>query len=244
MTDELLDATAHLAPAVRVSASRSRARCVVEPDIDALADATRPMPPRSRSPRRIDARGHANVMFATGQLAARLPRPAHRPTRRSTWSRVTGFHMDEYVGIAADHPASFARYMRERIVARRAIRRRSTTSTAPRRPRGRVPPVRRAARARIRSTSAVSASARTATSRSTTRRSPTSPTRVAVKVVALDDACRRQQVGEGHFPDVDAVPPHRDHGDDPRAARARRRCWRSCPRRARRRRCATRSTAR
>jgi glucosamine-6-phosphate deaminase len=27
-----------------------------------------------------------------------------------------------------------------------------------------------------------------------------------VKVVELDDACRRQQVGEGHFPDVGAVP--------------------------------------
>ncbi len=29
-----------------------------------------------------------------------------------------------------------------------------------------------------------------------------------VKVVELDDACRRQQVGEGHFPDVAAVPAH------------------------------------
>src|SRR4029077_8840803 len=29
-----------------------------------------------------------------------------------------------------------------------------------------------------------------------------------VKVVELDDACRRQQVGEGHFASVDAVPTH------------------------------------
>jgi glucosamine-6-phosphate deaminase len=29
-----------------------------------------------------------------------------------------------------------------------------------------------------------------------------------VKVVALDDDCRAQQVHEGHFPDVDAVPSH------------------------------------
>ncbi len=29
----------------------------------------------------------------------------------------------------------------------------------------------------------------------------------AVKVVTLDDACKRQQVGEGHFPSIDAVPP-------------------------------------
>jgi glucosamine-6-phosphate deaminase len=27
-------------------------------------------------------------------------------------------------------------------------------------------------------------------------------------VVELDTACRRQQVNEGHFPDVDAVPTH------------------------------------
>jgi len=31
------------------------------------------------------------------------------------WSRVTLFHMDEYLGIDADHPASFRRYMRERV---------------------------------------------------------------------------------------------------------------------------------
>jgi glucosamine-6-phosphate deaminase len=29
---------------------------------------------------------------------------------------------------------------------------------------------------------------------------------VAVKVVALDSACRQQQVGEGHFPDLASVP--------------------------------------
>lgn len=34
------------------------------------------------------------------------------------WSRVTAFHLDEYVGISADHPAAFRRYMRERFVDR------------------------------------------------------------------------------------------------------------------------------
>ncbi len=31
------------------------------------------------------------------------------------WPRVRGFHMDEYVGIPADHPASFCRYLRENL---------------------------------------------------------------------------------------------------------------------------------
>jgi glucosamine-6-phosphate deaminase len=34
------------------------------------------------------------------------------------WSRVTAFHLDEYVGLAEHHPASFRRYLRERFVSR------------------------------------------------------------------------------------------------------------------------------
>jgi glucosamine-6-phosphate deaminase len=34
------------------------------------------------------------------------------------WPRVTAFHLDEYVGLSADHPASFRRYLRERFVDR------------------------------------------------------------------------------------------------------------------------------
>jgi glucosamine-6-phosphate deaminase len=31
------------------------------------------------------------------------------------WSRVTAFHMDEYLGICADHPVSFRRYLQEHL---------------------------------------------------------------------------------------------------------------------------------
>ncbi|MBD2387206.1 glucosamine-6-phosphate deaminase [Cylindrospermum sp. FACHB-282] len=31
------------------------------------------------------------------------------------WSRITLFHLDEYLGISADHAASFRRYLRERV---------------------------------------------------------------------------------------------------------------------------------
>lgn len=34
------------------------------------------------------------------------------------WSKITLFHMDEYLGIDANHTASFRRYMRERVEAR------------------------------------------------------------------------------------------------------------------------------
>ncbi len=34
------------------------------------------------------------------------------------WSKVTFFHLDEYVGLPESHPASLRRYLRERIVSR------------------------------------------------------------------------------------------------------------------------------
>jgi glucosamine-6-phosphate deaminase len=63
----------------------------------------------------VAQRGRVNAMFATGNsqfafldaLTARSDVP---------WDRLTGFHMDEYMGMDDTHPASFARYMRERIV--------------------------------------------------------------------------------------------------------------------------------
>ena len=32
------------------------------------------------------------------------------------WSKVEMFHLDEYVGLSADHPASFRKYLRERLI--------------------------------------------------------------------------------------------------------------------------------
>lgn len=37
------------------------------------------------------------------------------------WARVELFHLDEYVGLSIDHPASFAGYIRQRVVDRLGI---------------------------------------------------------------------------------------------------------------------------
>lgn len=67
--------------------------------------------------RAVEDRGEANVMFASGlSQVAFLDALVARPD--VDWTRVAGFHMDEYVGMAPDHPASFRRYMREHVVAR------------------------------------------------------------------------------------------------------------------------------
>src|SRR5262245_38272306 len=39
------------------------------------------------------------------------------------WSRVEMFHLDEYVGLPADHPASFRKYLRERLIEKTGITR-------------------------------------------------------------------------------------------------------------------------
>jgi glucosamine-6-phosphate deaminase len=38
------------------------------------------------------------------------------------WGRVEGFHMDEYIGLDVNHPASFRRYMREKLIGRVPMR--------------------------------------------------------------------------------------------------------------------------
>jgi glucosamine-6-phosphate deaminase len=38
--------------------------------------------------------------------------------RRIEWSKVTAFHLDEYIGIGADHPASFRRFQHDHMWSR------------------------------------------------------------------------------------------------------------------------------
>jgi len=65
----------------------------------------------------ISKRGHAYLIGATGTsqfefLDALVSEPG------IVWKQVTLFHLDEYVGLPETHPASFRKYLRERIVDR------------------------------------------------------------------------------------------------------------------------------
>lgn len=63
----------------------------------------------------IEARGEAFLIVATGASQFEVLDALVKHSEVD-WSRVTGFHLDEYVGIAADHPASFCKYLQERFV--------------------------------------------------------------------------------------------------------------------------------
>ncbi len=151
----------------------------------------------------VAARGQAHVMFASGNsqldFLDRLTADAAMP-----WTAVIGFHMDEYVGIGPDHPASFARYMRDRIVARTAIARFHVLD-------GTAPPADECARYAglldaLPLDLCVMGIGENGHLAFNDPPVADFEDPVALKVVRLDDACRRQQVGEGHFRDVEAVP--------------------------------------
>jgi glucosamine-6-phosphate deaminase len=61
-------------------------------------------------------RGTAHVMFATGNSQLAFVEELVHHTEGMPWADTVVFHMDEYVGVGPDHPAGFARWIRERIV--------------------------------------------------------------------------------------------------------------------------------
>ena len=68
--------------------------------------------------RRSDA---ARVVFASApsqnELLASL-----RASREIDWPRVEAFHLDEYAGLSAGHPASFRRFLMDRLTGRVPVR--------------------------------------------------------------------------------------------------------------------------
>ncbi len=67
--------------------------------------------------RAIQKRGCANVILPTGasqfdMLKALVQIP------EIDWGKVTVFHLDEYIGMPVTHPASFRKYLKERFVAK------------------------------------------------------------------------------------------------------------------------------
>jgi glucosamine-6-phosphate deaminase len=59
--------------------------------------------------------GEASVIFASAKSQDEFL-AALRTLPDIDWKRVTVFHMDEYVGIPASHPASFRYYLKDRLL--------------------------------------------------------------------------------------------------------------------------------
>jgi glucosamine-6-phosphate deaminase len=153
--------------------------------------------------RAVAERGSARMIAATGNsqfdLVAALAR------QDVPWEQVTVFHMDEYVGLAADHPASFQRWIRERIEDTLHPRhveyiRGDATDVAAECTRY---------EAALRSAPIDVVLLGIGENGHLAFNEPFAADfedRQWVREIVLDPVSRRQQVGEGHFPDVDSVP--------------------------------------
>lgn len=62
----------------------------------------------------IDSKGFANLILATG--SSQFTFLEALKGKELDWQKITVFHLDEYRGISSDHPASFRRYLKERIL--------------------------------------------------------------------------------------------------------------------------------
>ena len=168
----------------------------------------------------ITARGEANVMLATGnsQLAflvelVQIPDVA--------WDRVRAFHMDEYVGLPASHSASFQRYMRERVAAQLPVMEFHYLDGDAADPEGEAARYEALLRAHPLDVCCAGIGENGHLAFNDPPVADFDDPR-DVKVVALEDASRLQQVGEGHFASLDDVPTHAITVTIPALLRARR----------------------
>ena len=152
----------------------------------------------------VAAKGVANAMFATGNSQLAFVDALVDRTDDVPWGDVVVFHMDEYVGIGPEHPASFQRWIRRRIVE----------PTAPRAAHyldGRSAPeaeCRRYAELLRDHPLDLCCLGIGENGHLAFNDPPVADFHdpLDVKVVVLDEGCRRQQVNEGHFPTDRDVP--------------------------------------
>lgn len=149
----------------------------------------------------IAARGQARLVSATGasqfeflQVLVGLP---------VDWARVEMFHLDEYIGLPLTHPASFRKYLLERLIRPAGI---GTYHLLD----GERDPaaVCREVGARIQKAPVDLACVGIGENGHLAFNDPPADfeTDKPYLVVDLDEACRRQQVGEGWYKSMDEVP--------------------------------------
>lgn len=63
----------------------------------------------------IESKGKANIIVATGTSQFETLKSLVGMSGID-WSKVTMFHLDEYIGLRMEHPASFRKYLKERFV--------------------------------------------------------------------------------------------------------------------------------
>lgn len=150
----------------------------------------------------IEKKGAAVIILATG--ASQFEFLNSLTARHIDWNKVIAFHLDEYVGLPADHPASFRRYLRERIIDKVSIQ---TFCPIQGDSRDVETEINRLNELLSRHTVDAAFVGIGENGHLAFNDPPaTFDDQVKYKMVDLDEACRRQQMGEGWFKTLDEVP--------------------------------------
>lgn len=151
----------------------------------------------------LASQGYARIILATG--ASQFDMLAHLvQVEDINWQAVTAFHLDEYTGLPASHPASFRRYLRERFASRVPLAGSHYILGDDPDPQAECERVGRL----IRQAPVDLALVGIGENGHLAFNDPPADfeTEAAYLVVDLDEACRQQQVGEGWFASLAQVP--------------------------------------
>jgi glucosamine-6-phosphate deaminase len=151
----------------------------------------------------LSQRGSARLVLATG--ASQFDLLSHLvQAGEIDWSRVVCFHLDEYIGLSQNHPASFRKYLRQRFAS-------FVTVSAFHHIQGDAPDPRAECHrvgALLQQETVDLALVGIGENGHLAFNDPPADFKVddPYRIVDLDEACRRQQVGEGWFPNLESVP--------------------------------------
>ena len=151
----------------------------------------------------IESRGRARVIAATGAsqfefLDALTAMPG------IAWDKIELFHLDEYIGLPESHPASFRKYLRERLINKTGISHHHLMHGES----DSAQTIRQVSQAITAAPVDVAFVGIGENGHLAFNDPPANfETEEPYIIVNLDEPCRRQQVGEGWFKDVSEVPP-------------------------------------
>jgi len=151
----------------------------------------------------IGQHGHARVIAATGN--SQIPLAEALVRQNIDWGAVDLFHMDEYIGLGENHPSSFRYWIRRRLADKVHPRRAFYLN-------GDAPDlnaeIRRYSELLLEAPIDLAFVGFGENGHIAFNDPPVANFNdpATVKRIVLDEACRRQQAGEGHFPDESSVP--------------------------------------
>ncbi|MCL2498968.1 MAG: 6-phosphogluconolactonase [Defluviitaleaceae bacterium] len=150
----------------------------------------------------IAVKGSARIILSTG--ASQFETIKNLRAADVDWAKVEMFHLDEYIGVGADHPASFVGYLHKRFIGD-GIKLKEAHFID-----GLADPAREMAKVSSEWAKAPIDVALIGIGENAHIAFNDPPadfeTKEAFIIVNLDEACKLQQVGEGWFPSIDDVP--------------------------------------